>query len=969
MIEKRTLKQIIAEEYARCGVDPVYFMRKYCKIQHPLRGKIDFQLYPFQEKVLKEVDGNRMNIVLKSRQLGISTLTAAYILWKMTFNPDYNVLVVAIKQDVAKNLVTKVRVMYDNLPTWLRIQEEEHNKLSLKLKNGSQVRAVASSPDAGRSDALSLLVLDEAAFIEHINDIWASAQPTLSTGGACIAISCVTADTLLFTDGGIKPIGHLIPSDELGPHHVDSYGVFGNSKVRYGTIFHNNGKVKTKTITTNYTSLTGSLNHKVWAYRNGVYDWFTLDELEPSDWVNIQYGMELWGNHNDLSDFQPHILPNNVNVLTPTQFTPELSYLLGVCLLRGSVKKVYNKYKQYVGGTVVISTANDISYLLRKCKLDFKRDDVGNFVIGSKSLVDLLEYLCISENTDPSTLHIPYRLLTLSRDNVLAIVRAIFDEYSEVTKKIKVTFTNEHLCKQVSAILMNVGIVPLYTNPKGDDAAHTLRLTIHDAQLFSKEIGFGAKSVNFEEIPYHTIYNYVIKYLPNGSQVLSDIIDAYGRSAWVIYKEHGININDNTEPIMEFSYDVTFHNPVRRIYDAIRPSLSPEHVAKYDNILMENGKWVPITEVSYGEDYTYDVSLPDDPSDAQWCHSVVYNGILGHQTPNGVGNWFHKYWMGAEDGSNPFNPIKLHWTVHPERDIAWRESQDVELGTKLAAQECDCSFISSGNTVIDPSILEFYRETFVTPPIEKTGFDGNLWRWEYPVYNKSYIVVADVSRGDGSDNSTAHVIDIDTVTQVAEYRGKLDTKSFGNFLVSLATEYNEAVLVIENSNIGWATIQQVIDRGYRNLFYMSTDLKYVDVENQLSNKLNRQDRNLVAGFSTTSKTRPLIISKLDDYFKDRSVVVKSIRLIEELYTFIYHNGRPEAMRGYHDDLVMAFAIGLWVRDTALKLRQEGVDLTKRALDGIHSQAHPAFYGGSQEFVEDTWTYRHGDQTIDLRDWI
>ena len=95
------------------------------------------------------------------------------------------------------------------------------------------------------------------------------------------------------------------------------------------------------------------------------------------------------------------------------------------------------------------------------------------------------------------------------------------------------------------------------------------------------------------------------------------------------------------------------------------------------------------------------------------------------------------------------------------------------------------------------------------------------------------MVVADVARGDASDYSAAHVIDIEESAQVAEYRGKLDTKDFGNFLVALATEYNNALLVIENANVGWAAIQQVIDRNYSNLYYMSKDLKYVDVENQL----------------------------------------------------------------------------------------------------------------------------------------
>jgi hypothetical protein len=217
-------------------------------------------------------------------------------------------------------------------------------------------------------------------------------------------------------------------------------------------------------------------------------------------------------------------------------------------------------------------------------------------------------------------------------------------------------------------------------------------------------------------------------------------------------------------------------------------------------------------------------------------------------------------------------------------------------------------------------------------PIEKAGFDGNLWKWEYPNYNKSYMVVADVARGDGADYSTAQVLDIEDCTQVAEYRGRLDTKDFGNFLVSLATDYNNALLIIENANVGWSAIQQVINRAYPNLFYMSKDLQYIDTEKQMSNRYYRDERNMVAGFSTTSKTRPLIISTLDTYMREKDILIRSSRLIDEMFTFIWSSGRAEAMKSYNDDLIMALGIGLWVRNTALRLKQEGIDLTKAMLN-------------------------------------
>ena len=105
------IKSVIKREYITCADNPIHFMRKYCTIQHPQKGKVKFDLYPFQEKTLESLSESRYNIILKSRQLGISTLSAGYSLWMMLFNADKNILVIAKDTDTAKNIVTKVRVM------------------------------------------------------------------------------------------------------------------------------------------------------------------------------------------------------------------------------------------------------------------------------------------------------------------------------------------------------------------------------------------------------------------------------------------------------------------------------------------------------------------------------------------------------------------------------------------------------------------------------------------------------------------------------------------------------------------------------------------------------------------------------------------------------------------------------------------------------------------------------------------
>jgi PAS domain-containing protein len=123
---------------------------------------------------------------------------------------------------------------------------------------------------------------------------------------------------------------------------------------------------------------------------------------------------------------------------------------------------------------------------------------------------------------------------------------------------------------------------------------------------------------------------------------------------------------------------------------------------------------------------------------------------------------------------------------------------------------------------------------------------------------------------------------------------------------------------------------------------------------------------MVAGFSTTMKTRPLIIAKLEEYFRNESVVVRSNRLIDELFTFIYLNSRAEAMTGYNDDLVMSFAIGLWVRDTALRLRTEGIELTKKSLNSMLDT--DGLYTPSDN-ENDSWEMEIGNKEKESLKWL
>ena len=98
--------------------------------------------------------------------------------------------------------------------------------------------------------------------------------------------------------------------------------------------------------------------------------------------------------------------------------------------------------------------------------------------------------------------------------------------------------------------------------------------------------------------------------------------------------------------------------------------------------------------------------------------------------------------------------------------------------------------------------------------------------------------------------------------------------------MAMATEYNDALLVVENNNVGWAVLQTIIDRDYRNLFWMKKDLKYVDSKTQYTNRYRGENKMMVPGFTTSSKSRPLIIENLSKFCRDKSVKINSIRTID-----------------------------------------------------------------------------------------
>ena len=285
--------------------------------------------------------------------------------------------------------------------------------------------------------------------------------------------------------------------------------------------------------------------------------------------------------------------------------------------------------------------------------------------------------------------------------------------------------------------------------------------------------------------------------------------------------------------------------------------------------------------------------------------------VIALSTPKGVGNWFHKVCAEAELGVNDFYMTTLPWDVHPERDQEWFEQETKNMSKREIAQEYLCNFNASGETVIHSDDIE-YLDSITEEPKYRSGFDRNYWIWEEFKPEKNYVISADVARGDGRDYSSFQIIDVDNLEIVAEYQGKPSTDLFAKFLFDVGKEYGNSLLVVENNNIGYTVLEKLIGFEYTNL-YFSIKGSGDYIEPYRAETVS----NSVPGFSTSAKSRPLIIAKLEEFIRNKLITIRSKRTVNEMRTFIWNNGRPEAMRSCNDDLIMALAIACWIRDTAV----------------------------------------------------
>jgi hypothetical protein len=197
--QKETFTEQQISDLLKC-MDPnegyLHFAKHYAYIQHPVRGKLLFEPFEYQERLMNSYHNYRFNINMLPRQTGKTTCAAIYLIWYAMFHPDQTILIAAHKYTGAQEIMQRIRYVYELCPDYIRAGVVSYNKGSIDFENGSRIVSATTTGNTGRGMAISLLYCDEFAFVAPniADEFWTSISPTLATGGRAIITSTPNSD-------------------------------------------------------------------------------------------------------------------------------------------------------------------------------------------------------------------------------------------------------------------------------------------------------------------------------------------------------------------------------------------------------------------------------------------------------------------------------------------------------------------------------------------------------------------------------------------------------------------------------------------------------------------------------------------------------------------------------------------------------------------------------------------------------
>ncbi len=339
---------------------------------------------------------------------------------------------------------------------------------------------------------------------------------------------------------------------------------------------------------------------------------------------------------------------------------------------------------------------------------------------------------------------------------------------------------------------------------------------------------------------------------------------------------------------------INFHKIVTTAYESLPEWLAPRSIAKNQHeLVLDSGGSIICLTPKAGRSFAKGLVVIDEAAfipemEDAWgrIYPVVSTGgqVIVVSTVNGIGNWYHKTWIEAENQTNRFNRIRLNYTEHPDYNKPeWVEETKAQLGEKKWKQEVLGEFLGSANTYLRAEVIQSYIDS-AKFPIECKLEKEALRIWEQPIPGHLYVLGGDAAEGLGeeSDFSSIEVIDLHTLRQAAEfYSQDYPPHKFSQIVALLGRKYNTACVVLENNGMGAAVLSDLRDDiGYENLYY--------------------HNKNRRIGFSSATRSRFQIQENLFHVLSNHLCDIKSIRFANELLTWMFdpNSRRADHLKGY-----------------------------------------------------------------------
>lgn len=887
------------EEIYKCGEDPIYFIKKYLYIQHPIKGRLPFELYPFQEECIGAFLDYKFNIVLKSRQLGLSTTTSAYCLWMAMFRQDANIMIMATKLETGKNMIQKIRTAFKMLPPWmlglLDLKEPEAESVKyLKFNNGSKITAIPTSADAGRGEALTLLVVDEAAHIENLEELWLGLKPTLSTGGRAIIFSTpkgknffyqmwMGAETTDWEEGkvgqhckgvgknnfhGIKLPWFVHPErDEkwfetearsmdargiaqellcVGPHSrietIDGFKYAHNIEVGDLVLTHKGRFRPVKSIgcrpvefdeNVYSVSVPGNRDELLWITGNHpIYGkkFRCTTAQKPYDKIEEEQIASDFYPLDEIAEFQKSYADRFYAVLHPSNY---LQNLMPTPTHSFDLWSLPVPKKRLADETKVSYWRQRSKPLSRTIDIDF---DLGKF-IGLAVAEG-----CIHKHYTKKSKALTEQLqLAFHTDELLTLGKFITDFYDKLGVAYDLDVRTYSRCFTIET--SNKYIIELYRHFVVALDATQKHLKLDVCLATNPEFIKGYLVGHFDGDGDHLH----AASRNNGGKKLKVV----SKSARLLYQMkmllasvgHYGRIDHKTGYYELDGLDQLCAPTMTEALNTTKCALekSGSRTRLIDNEFLGSIQY----ELRSKEDcpLVYNIEVEDD-------HSYIVGGLVVH----------------------------------------------------------NCGFEGSTSTFFSQNDIDFVRN-LSQPPIGYTGpnnkgHDMHIWKTAVP--DHTYVIAADVARGDAEDFSTFHVFDTNESEVVAEYMGKIPPDRFGEWLIEIGKRYNNALIVAEKNTVGIATGIKLRDAEYPNLYY---DL---DLAEKMISMTPEEKKEALPGFTITPKNREKVLENLEQVIRNHQLKIYSLRFVEQMETFIWNGKRGQAIKKRHDDLILAMAIGLQV---------------------------------------------------------